>query len=204
MLSGARASRWIERNCMEMSWRELVTAMHGMLFGGFFLMACFGLLVGLYRSLATGADGERTPAERRWDGAYLIVMVLLGWAAVLSGAYLVYPWYRAALPAGTTDLNGYPQRLLLAHAQTAGWHSLGMEWKEHVAWFAPMLMTMAAWVLMRCEGVGVEARRVRRTVAICATAALVAAGLAAGWGAMINKQAPVKGGAAIELMRGVP
>ncbi len=42
---------------------------------------------------------------------YLITMVVLAWAAVLSGAYAIYPWYRAAPPPGTVDLSMFPQHL---------------------------------------------------------------------------------------------
>ncbi len=75
-------------------------------------------------------------------------MAALGWAAVLTGAYIIYPWYRAVAPAGA-DLALYPKALLTAHPTTAGWHSLGMEWKEHVAWIAPMAATMVAWVMIK-------------------------------------------------------
>lgn len=186
---------------MQMTARALVTAIHGMLFGGFFLLTCFGAVVLLQRSLLT-RDSELTDAGRRWERVYLIATVVLGWAAVLSGAYLVYPWYRAALPPGTTDLAGYPQRLLLSDPATAGWHKLGMEWKEHVAWMAPILMTMAAWVMLRYRNSAGEHRRLRAAATAFAMAALLATGIAAGFGALINKQAPVNGGSTIQLMRG--
>jgi hypothetical protein len=101
-----------------------------------------------------------------------------------------------------TNLGAYPQRLLLADPHTAGWHTLGMEWKEHVAWMAPILMTMVAWVLMKYEDAGEEHRRLRSTAVVFALAALLAGGVAAGFGALIDKQAPVTGGPAINLMRG--
>jgi len=189
---------------MQTTCRELMTMVHGMLFGGLFLMACFGVLVLLHRDRATQGAVELTAAGRRRERAYLIVMVALGWAAVFSGAYLIYPWYRAALPPGVTDLGSYPQRLLLANPQTAGWHSLGMEWKEHVAWFAPMLMTAAAFILLRYEGVTEEHRRVRSTVVWFSSIALLAACIAATFGALINKHAPVTGGTPIHLTRGAP
>ena len=80
---------------------------------------------------------------------YLIGMVVLAWLAVLSGAYIVYPWYRAVPPAGVTDLSDYPRRLLLSSGRTSEWHNIGMEWKEHVAWLAPIAMTMVAYVTLR-------------------------------------------------------
>lgn len=189
---------------MQVSWRELVTMIHGMLFGGLFLLAGFGAMVLWYRSLVTRGATELTDAGRRWERVYLATMVALGWAAVLTGAYVIYPWYRAPLPAGVTDLTAYPQRLLLSDPRTAGWHTLGMEWKEHVAWFAPMLMTAAAWVWMRYEGAAEEHRRVRVTVAAIALAAVLATGVAAEFGALINKQAPLSRVPAISAARGTP
>jgi hypothetical protein len=189
---------------MQTSGRELLTMIHGMLFGGLFLMACFGVLVLLHRSLAAQGAVELTEAGRRRESAYLILMAALGWAAVLSGAYLIYPWYRAALPPGVTDLSGYPQRLLLSNQSTAGWHTLGMEWKEHVAWFAPMLMTAAAFILLRYQSAADEHRGVRRAVVWFAGIALVAACVAGAFGALINKHAPVIGGTTIRLTRGAP
>lgn len=45
------------------------------------------------------------------------------WFAVFSGAYVVYPWYRAVPPAGTTDLALYPRLLLLSNPHTSAWVS---------------------------------------------------------------------------------
>jgi len=127
---------------------------------------------------------------------------VLGWAAVLSGAYVVYPWYRAALPAGVVDLTAYPRLLLLSKPSTAGWHSLGMEWKEHVAWMAPIAMTAVAYVMVKYRGIVEEHRALRRQVLVFAAVALVAAGVAGGFGALIDKAAPVEGGRVIHLMGG--
>jgi hypothetical protein len=184
---------------MQTTWRELVTAIHGMMFGGLFLMTAFAFVMMLYRSLAAEGPEESGEAGRHWDRIYLIVMVLLGWGAVLSGTYVVYPWYRATAPAGVVNLASWPQRLLLSDPHTAGWHELGMEWKEHVAWMAPILMTMAAWVLMRYKEAVEQQRRLRVTVAMFALTGLLATGVAAGFGAWINKKAPVAGGSTIAL-----
>jgi hypothetical protein len=88
-----------------------------------------------------------TPGQERFRRIYLIAMVVLAWAAVLSGAYAIYPWYRAAPPPGAVDLSMFPQRLLMSSPATIGWHSLGMEWKERVSWFAPISITMVAFSL---------------------------------------------------------
>ena len=174
---------------MEISFREFMTCLHGMLFGGFFLMAAFGVIVLL---LEWRSDRPHSIARERGQNAYLMVTAALGWAAVLSGAYVVYPWYRAVAPPGA-NLAYYPQRLLMSSPTTAGWHSLGMEWKEHVAWFAPMVITMVTFVLTRHRAIWDAERTARRAVLSFAAAALVCGLLAGGWGAMIDKAAPVRG-----------
>jgi hypothetical protein len=180
---------------MELTLRELVTTVHGMLFGGFFLMAIFGAIVLLVEEGHTPSGSHRP-----WQTAYLITMTVLGWLAVLSGAYIVYPWYRALAPAGA-DLAFYPQRLLLFHPSTAQWHYLGMEWKEHVAWFAPIACTAAAFIFLRHRPAWECDPQIRRSVLGFAAVAFLAAMLAGGWGAMIDKAAPIEGGQTIHLMR---
>ena len=184
---------------MEITIREMVTTVHGMLFGGFFLIGIFGMLVELCRSSQSLEESRLTPRGRSMERGYLIVLVLLGWTAVLSGAYIVYPWYRATPPAGVTDLSLYPQRFLMASARTSRWHTLGMEWKEHVAWLAPIAITMAAYVLTKYRGSMKEQSQVRAAVLTFALIAFLAAGIAGTFGAMINQHAPTHGGDAIHL-----
>jgi hypothetical protein len=185
---------------MELTLRELVTAIHGMLFGGFFLMALFGAFVLLLEQSSPDRCAlAATQRISRWQTVYLIAMATLGWAAVLSGAYIIYPWYRAVAPPGA-NLALYPKLLLTAHPSTAGWHTLGMEWKEHVAWIAPMAATMVAWVMIKHRAAWNASCQVRNAVLGFTAAALLAAAIAGGWGAMIDKKAPVQGGRTLQLM----
>lgn len=131
---------------MEISLRDLLTVLHGMGFGALFMLAFAGAVAELYRMSAPAMAIQPSAREQlllRW---YLIAMVVLAWATVLSGTYVVYPWYRAAPPSGTTDLASYPKFLLISSPTTSKWHSLGMEWKEHVGWIAPIAITMVAYV----------------------------------------------------------
>ncbi|MGA8110683.1 MAG: hypothetical protein WBD46_19915 [Acidobacteriaceae bacterium] len=187
---------------MEWTTRELWTLIHGMGFGGLYLLACSGALMELWRHYAPTAPGAVTAGDERFLRIYFVVMAALAWLAVLTGTYKVYPWYRATPPPGTTDLSGYPQRLLMANPATVGWHSLGMEWKEHVAWLAPIAITMAAAVFIRYGKSLKNERALRNAVLGFVWASLFAAGVAGFFGAEIDDHAPVRGGATIRLMQG--
>jgi hypothetical protein len=184
---------------MEITSRALWTMVHGMGFGALYLLGGSGLLVEFYRRFFLRTDSvvvSGTPFLK----AYLVVMSLFAWLAVFTGTFLVYPWYRATPPAGTMDLAGFPQKLLMSRAATIGWHSLGMEWKEHVAWIVPIVMTMATSVVSRY---GPDLRnhpRLRTAVLGALLFSLVSAGIAGFWGAMINKYAPIAGGSTVSLM----
>lgn len=186
---------------MEMTARAFFTALHGMLFGGFFAAATFGLVVELVRSNFETRSGELCGTGRLLANLYLLAAAAAGWAAVLIGAYVVYPWYRATPFSGALNLAAFPQRLLLSSPTTIGWHALGMEWKEHIAWIAPMAVTMAAYVLWKQRAAMKSDRGIRTGVLVFTLAALGSVGVAAFFGAMINKNAPVQGGAQVRLFR---
>jgi hypothetical protein len=187
---------------MEITVRGLWTVIHGMGFGALYLLACSGALMEMYRFTTSRAPSEFTDGQKRFLKFYLIAMVVLAWASVLTGAYVIYPWYRAAVPPGTVDLSMFPQRLLMSSPATVGWHSLGMEWKEHVAWFAPISITMVAFVFIKYGRDLGNHRQLHAAVLCFALASFVAAGIAGFFGAMIAKDAPVHGGRTIQLSRG--
>src|SRR5579863_7831851 len=104
--------RNLRRSSMEISLRDLITVFHGMGFGALFLLAFAGAVAELYRVSAPAVATLPSEREQRFLKFYLTAMVILAWAAVLSGTYIVYPWYRAVPPAGTADLAVYPKFLL--------------------------------------------------------------------------------------------
>jgi hypothetical protein len=184
---------------MEITARSLWTLIHGMGFGALYLLACSGAIVELYRFTASSTSPVSTPGQRRFLKVYLIAMVVLAWAAVFTGAYVIYPWYRAAPPPGTVNLSMFPQRMLMSTPVTIGWHSLGMEWKEHVAWFAPISITMVAFVFIRYGRDLKNHPQLRAAILCFAAASFLAAAIAGFFGAMLNKYAPVQGGHTIHL-----
>jgi hypothetical protein len=187
---------------VEISTRDLVTVLHGMGFGALFMLAFSGAVAELYRMSTATGPAQPTSHGQTLLAVYLIGMVVLAWLTVFSGAYIVYPWYRAVPPAGVTDLSEYPRRLLLSSGRTSEWHNVGMEWKEHVSWLAPIAMTMVAYVTLRYRRAITRPRRMPPAVIGFAVAAFVATGIAGAFGAFLNKYAPVRGGSVIVLMEG--
>jgi hypothetical protein len=176
---------------MELTNRETWALIHGMGLGALFLLAFGGGLAGLY-SLRPGllteqGISERTP--RLLIGT--IAMAAVAWVAVIVGTWVVYPWYRAVPPEGTTDLSTFPKSLLVASPNTADWHNFAMEWKEHVAWFAPFLATAVAFAVVYYGVQLVRRGDIRRAAIVFFVLAFAAAGVAGLFGALITKAAPV-------------
>ena len=187
---------------MEITTHDFWTVVHGMGFGALFMLAFSGAIGELYHLSTADASYQQSPRDRTVLNLYLIAMVVLAWLTVFSGEYIVYPWYRAVPPVGTTDLSEYPRRLLLSSGKTSEWHNVGMEWKEHIAWLAPIAMTMVAYVTMKYGRAIVRPRGMRTAVLGFVVAAFVATGVAGAFGAFLNKYAPVRGGSTIVLMEG--
>ena len=187
---------------MEITTRDLITVVHGMGLGALFMLAFSAAIAGVYRISAPGASTQMSPREQTVLQLALAAMVILAWLTVFSGAYIVYPWYRAVPPAGVTDLAEYPRRLLLSNNKTSEWHNVGMEWKEHVAWLAPIAITMVAYVISKYGRSIAQHPKMRAAVLTFAIAAFAATGVAGAFGAFLNKYAPVRGGDTIILMKG--
>jgi hypothetical protein len=187
---------------MEISWRDLLTVLHGMGYGALFMLAFSGAIGELYGAWSTAPQAVPDPRGRTMLRFYLAAMVVLAWLTDFTGAYVVYPWYRAMPPPGTIDLSAFPRSLLLSSPHTSGWHNLGMEWKENVAWISAIAMTMVAYVYWK-YGRGINKHRdMRHAVLVFTAAAFVATGIAGAFGVFLNKNAPVRGGEIIQLMKG--
>jgi hypothetical protein len=186
---------------MEFTTRGLWTMLHGMGFGALYLLAFSGAAVELFR-IKSGDTFQADSDNSRFLTGYLAGMAVLAWLAVLSGAYIVYPWYRAVAPVGAASLAAFPQMLLKSSPATAHWHSLGMEWKEYVAWLVPISSTMAAAVAWRYGKSLRIFSQLRAAVLSFVVISFVAASLAGFFGAMLNKHAPVEGGRTIHVLTG--
>ena len=187
---------------MEITARSLWTLVHGMGFGALYLLLCSGVLIELIRRYSPKSESPISPRDEKFLKVYLIAMAVLAWITVFTGTYIIYPWYRAVAPVGTVNLAAFPQMLLKSSPDTIGWHSLGMEWKEHVAWLVPISITMAAAVFVR-YGRNLRSQPQLRAAVLCFTlTSFLAAGIAGFFGAMLVKNAPVGGGRVIHLMHG--
>jgi len=187
---------------MEITTRGLWTLIHGMGFGALYLLAGSGLLLELYRFTAPCPHSDLMPSHQRFLKWYLIAMAALAWLAVLSGTYVIYPWYRAVPPPGTFALSMFPQHMLMSSPATIGWHSFGMEWKEHVAWLVPIVVTATAAVAIRYARDLKHHPQLRSALLGFTAVSLFAAGIAGFFGAMLDKNAPVDGGQTIQLVKG--
>jgi hypothetical protein len=187
---------------MEITYRDAITVLHGMGFGAVLLLGFSGAAMALYALAASSSPWTPSVRERRYLTVYFGLLALLAWIAVLAGTYVIYPWYRAHPPAGTTNLTGFPKALLISSPTTTGWHDLGMEWKEHIAWFSPLSLTVVTYLVAR-YGVALRSMPgLRNAVVGLLVLGLFSTGVAGLFGAMLNKYAPVRGGTDIVIMKG--
>jgi len=190
---------------MELSSRETWTVIHGLVFGTLFLLAFAGGLAGLW-SLRPGlltTEGIKERMGRLYVGVW--VMAVAAWGAVVTGTWIVYPWYRVKLsPVGEDAYAGCagaivpnescsPRDFLKSNVsgQTDAWHNLGMEWKEHVSWAAPILATAAAFLVVYYGPRLIARPWLRAAVITMLVAAFAAAVVGGAFGAFLNKIAPV-------------
>jgi hypothetical protein len=189
---------------MELTSHEFWGLVHGLTLGGFFLLAFAGGLAELYALRTRWETDEGLGASVRRLTAGFWVMAVAAWATVITGTWIVYPWYRESLAgadqAGCADAQlpipgkCSPKDFLTSNVSgdTSNWHEFGMEWKEHVAWFAPMFATSAA-VLVTYYGRRLAREpRVRRVAILLFMLAFGTATVAGVLGALITKVAPVK------------
>ncbi|MBI1879173.1 MAG: hypothetical protein HYR94_13295 [Chloroflexi bacterium] len=176
---------------MSMTVREFWAVIHGMGLGAIFLLAFAGGLAGLYslRPEWVTITGVKERVMRLTIGTW--VMAVASWLTVVSGTYIVYPWYRAKPPEGLTDLSDFPRYYLLSVPNLAAWHTFAMEWKEHVAWFSPILAVAVAFVVWRYGAQIAEIPKLRYALIVLFVLAFAAAGIAGMFGAFITKAAPL-------------
>jgi hypothetical protein len=170
---------------MELTGRDWWALVHGMVLGGLFLLAFAGGLA----ELASLRPSWETPAGQRASvrriGVGVTSMAVLAWLTVITGTWIVYPWYRNPAPDSARST-------LLADPATAGWHTFAMEWKEHIAWLSPILATTAAYLVLTYDRRLADNPRLRQTTLALYVLAIVFAAIDGLLGALITKAAPVR------------
>ena len=169
---------------MDLSTREFWALIHGLILGGMFLVAFAGALAGLYslRSELVTPEGIRERTRRLTIG--MTTMATVAWLTVITGTWIVYPWYREDIPES-------PRSQLLADPNLADWHEFAMEWKEHIAWIAPLLATVAAFIVLYYRADLIRNRTARLLAIWLFVAAFAIAAVAGILGALITKNASV-------------
>lgn len=174
---------------MGLSEREFWTAVHGMILWTIFLLGFGAGLAGLWnlRPECIALAGMPRRVRRLLSGLW--VSAATAWAAVLTGTYVLYPWYRARPPEGA-NLANYPRAYLRAHEEISEWHD-AMEWKQHVAWLAPILITAVAFVVHRYGPGLADEPKIRRALMMLLTVGFLASAVAAFVGSFIHKIVPL-------------
>jgi hypothetical protein len=170
---------------MHLTGREWWGLIHGMGLGALFLLSFAGGLAGLYSLRPELVTPEGIVERMRRLRVGVTTMAVVAWLTVITGTWIVYPWYRDPVPTS-------PKSLLLANADTKDWHEFGMEWKEHIAWISPILATVVAFIVLYYGTNLIRHDRVRRTAITLFVLAFGLAAVAGAFGALITKAAPVK------------
>ncbi len=190
---------------MELSFRDTWTVIHGLVLGTLFLLAFAGGLAGLW-SLRPGYLTTKGITERmRRLSIGVWGMAAAAWATVITGTWIVYPWYRVKLaPVGENAYAGCvdavvpgptcsPRDFLKSNVSgdTELWHIFGMEWKEHISWAAPILATAAAFIITYYGPRLIARPWLRTSVIVMFVGAFAAAVVGGAFGAFLAKIAPI-------------
>jgi hypothetical protein len=172
--------------------RSIWTMVHGIVLGGAALMGLSAALFSLCTARAADGPQVTAPNASRALAALTVSTAVALWLAVLAGTYIIFPPYRAAAPAGTTDLAQFPRSLIQASAQTAWLHSFAMESKEHMPWIASMLATAVAFVTVRYRSRVLTDVSLRNMAAVLLAVCFALVSFVSLRGVFVNKVAPLQ------------
>ena len=164
---------------------------HGVGFGSVFLLAFAATAIGFY-SLRNNLVTEE--GIHFWLGKMKVSlwsMAFIAWGTVITGTFVIFPWYRAVPPGGTANLSEFPRYFLLASPSLADWQNIGMEWKEIVGWVTPIAATVVAYIFHIYGARLLGSNKIRSTMMEFFLVAFLTAGIAGIFGAFITKIAPL-------------
>ena len=164
--------------------RESWIIIHGSVLGTLILLGFAAGLAGLIRLRPQKLSAGSVRGRVRGLKVAVVTMAVAVWGTVLTGTWIVYPWYREAIPQS-------PRSILLANPATEQLHHFGMEWKEHVAWISPILATVVAFIVIYYGTSLVRHERIRRTALLLFSLAFLFAVVAGTFGTLIAQEAPV-------------
>jgi hypothetical protein len=150
-------------------------------------LAVGALIIHGFAEVVLGLRGAKEIGAMARIGS--VTTALVGWIAVITGTWIVYPWYRAQPPADA-DITNYPKAYLTSHPGLANWHEFGMEWKEHVGWIAPILATAVAYVIIRYGRQIIAEPKIRQALMAMLIIGVGSATVAGVVGVFLNKVAP--------------
>ena len=174
-----------------MTWRDIWMMVHGIGFGSLFLLAITITGIGVY-SLRNGLI--TTEGIAFWTVRIKIslwIMTFIAWGTVITGTYIIFPWYHSVPPLGTNDLSQFPRYFLLANPTLAQWQNVGMEWKEMVGWVTPIATTVVAYVFHVYGADLLEDKKIRGALFELLAVSFITAGIAGVFGAIITKIVPL-------------
>ena len=171
--------------------QSVLTMLHGIVLGGGSLMALGAAVFCLWAMRADNAPDATVSNQSRYLTWLIVVTAVLLWVSVLSGTYIVFPWYRATPPEGLTDLSQYPRSLIQSNPGTAWLHSFAMEIKEHMPWIAAMLSTAVAFISVRFGSRVLSDRQLNRMATTLLAISFLLVSFIAILGTFINKVAPL-------------
>jgi hypothetical protein len=166
---------------VHLTYREWWSFVHGFVFGGGFLLSFTGVAIVMYGLRRDDLTEHGLALHVLWLRLGTVAMAAAAWGAVILGTWVMYPWYRT----------GGAKAGLLASPQTSNWDHFGMEWKQHIAWFAPFLATTAAFLALYFGERLERDRRLRLLTLAVFSGAFVAAAVTAIFGAFITRNSPV-------------
>jgi hypothetical protein len=170
---------------MDLTTRETWGFVHGSVLFALLLLAFIWGLVELYRLRPMTEPPSKLRRSARRIGVGVTSMAAIAWVTVITGTWVVYPWYRERVPTS-------PRSILLSDPSTEFWHTFGMEWKEHVGWLSPMSATVVAFIVVYYGAALARNGRLRRTAMTLFILAFALAAVAGVFGALITRAAPVQ------------